>query len=248
MDKIRIVIVEDEFIVAEDIASLMTEHEYEVTQMFSSAEEALPYVLKNPPDILLVDIQLSGAMTGIQLVDKVKQSMSFPVIYITASSDEHTYKKAKPTRPNAFLVKPFTPGNLLTSIDLALYNYSRDKIALANTPKQQDEELHTLIHRTLFVKSNGKHKKMSPDDILFVEAAGSYIHIQTSCDRFTLAQNLSKFLRKTPLDNLQRIHRSYLVNIDKVDSFEESCVYIADHKIPISETFKDEFFSRIHRL
>ncbi|MEQ8301796.1 MAG: response regulator [Cyclobacteriaceae bacterium] len=245
----KLVVVEDEFVIAEDIKSLLVEQDYDVLGVFDSAEEALPFIVEKLPDLILVDIRLAGQMTGIQLVEQVKFKISLPVIFITANSDTETYLRAKATRPNAFLVKPFTPANLLTSIDLALFNFSEEqtpeKIEIATVVETHYE---AIIHRSLFVKNKGKHVKISSDDILFIEAAGSYIHIQTTTERFTLTQNLSRFLKKTPLDNVLRIHRSYLINIDKIDSFEESYIYIAKHKIPLSDTYKDEFLSRIHRL
>lgn len=196
----RLVIVEDEFVIAEDIRSLLHEHGYEVIGLFDSAEEALPFIIENLPDLILVDIRLAGTMTGIQLVEEVKAKLSLPVIYLTANSEKETYNKARATKPNAFLVKPFTAANLLASIDLAIYNFSNnagpDSIERNETAKVQYE---AIIHRCLFIKCNGRHTKLNADDILFVEGAGSYVHIQTTSDRFTLTQNLSKFLKKTPL-------------------------------------------------
>jgi DNA-binding LytR/AlgR family response regulator len=98
------------------------------------------------------------------------------------------------------------------------------------------------------VRTNGKYKKVSSDDLLFVEAAGSYVHIQTRAERHTLSQNLTHFQNKTPLPNLIRIHRSYMVNVTHVDSFEDSFVFIQNHKLPLSENFKAEFLARIHCL
>lgn len=249
MNKIRIVILEDEFIVAEDISSLLTEYGYDIARVFDNGEEAVKNILESPPDLLLVDIHLAGAMTGIELVQKVKESFAIPVIYITANSEPGTYQLAKATMPNAFLVKPFTPANLLASIDLALFNFSKeetpDKI---EKPSVVEEEFETVIHRCLFIKSNGKYRKLCPNDILFVEASGSYVNIQTTEERFTLTQNLSKFLKKNPIENILRVHRSYLVNVNKVDSFEESFLFIEDHKLPISDSYREEFMSRIHCL
>ncbi|HCM77581.1 MAG TPA: hypothetical protein DIS90_14450, partial [Cytophagales bacterium] len=184
MNKIRIVILEDEFIVAEDISTLLTEYGYDVVRVFDNAEEAVSNILTSPPDLLLVDIHLAGAMTGIELVQKVKESLAIPVIYITANSEPGTYQLAKATRPNAFLVKPFTPANLLASIDLALFNFSREETPdRIEKPIVFEGEFETIIHRCLFIKSSGKYRKLCPNDILFVEASGSYVNIQTTEER-----------------------------------------------------------------
>ncbi len=249
MDTIRIVIVEDEFIVSEDIKSLLTAHGYEVVAVFEKAEEAEMFILTDPPDLLLVDIRLAGRMNGIQLVEKIKESFSLPVIYITANSESETYIRARATGPNAFLVKPFTAPNLLASIDLALFNFSNEVTPeKIEKPTEVKEEFGALIHTCLFIRSNGRFKKVCAESILFVEAAGSYVHIQTIDDRFTLTQNLGHFLKKNPIQNIIRIHRSYLVNVSRVESFDDSFVFIKDHKLPLSDSYKNDFMTRVHCL
>lgn len=247
MAGISITIVEDEFTIAEDIRSLLLDQGYSVNGVFERAEDALPDLLNKPPDLLLADIRLAGKQTGIQLVESVKKHFSLPIIYITASSDAETYAKAKLTLPNAFLVKPFTHSNLLAAIDLALFNFSNQTVPDRIVKAANEERTYdTYIHKCLFIRSNGRHKKICPENILFIEAAGSYVHIQADSDRYTLAQNLNSFITKTPLTNLVRVHRSYVVNINKVESFDDNSLYIKAHKLPISETYKGDFLEKIH--
>lgn len=248
MNNIRIVIVEDEFVIAEDIASLLQSHGYHVAGVYRSAESALPQILKQPPDLLLVDINLAGALSGIYLVSKVSEQITLPVIYITANSDPDTYNRARSTKPNAFLIKPFTPANLLASIDLALYNFSRDEspAQIKSFSKDVENDFQTVINQNLFIRVNGKHKKIAPESILYAEASGSYTVLKTDTEHFTISQNLSQFTQKTPLLDLIRIHRSYLVNIKRVDSFDEANVWIGKERIPIGESYKSNFMSRIH--
>ncbi len=249
MAPISITIVEDEFMIAEDIKSLLLDHEYQLIDVFSKAEDALPSILGNPPDLLLVDIRLSGKMSGIELVKNVKLKFSIPVIYITANSDTDTYTKAKLTSPNAFLIKPFTHSNLLAAVDLALYNFAQNRTPDHISRSVDGEQPYsTYINKCLFIRVNGKHKKVCSENILFVEANGSYVSVQTDAERYVLSQNLNNFLIKTPLRQLVRIHRSYVINIDRVDSFDESSVLVLNHKLPISETYRAEFLSKIHCL
>ena len=249
MEKIRVVIIEDEFAIAEDIKTYLEKNDYHVQAIFDSAECALPFIQTELPDVLLIDIKLSGVMSGIDLVKQIRSQINIPVIYITANSDHATFEKAKATHPHAFLVKPFTSINLLASIELALYNFlneiSPEKIERV---MQAEPQKSVVINHTLFVKSNGRFKKVSSNDILFVEASGSYVHIQTAGQRFTLTQNLAHFQRKTPLPFLLKIHRSFIVNMNKVDSFDDAHVFIENHKIPISENHRKEFLDKIHCL
>lgn len=250
MEKIRVIIIEDEFVIAEDIQSHLELSGYEVLAIFDRAEKALPAIAQFPPDILLVDIQLAGAMDGVALVHEVQTKLSIPIIYITANSDSVTYGRARNTRPHAFLVKPFSPANLLAAVDLALNHFSTqtspETIERPITKEHNSQPFE--VNGSLFIRTKGKYKKVSCSDILFVEAAGSYVHLQTKQERFILSQNLSNFQKKTSLPNLLRIHRSYVINIDHIDSFEESFVYIKDHKLPLSENLKEEFLMRVRCL
>ncbi len=250
MESVEIVVVEDEFPIAEDILTHLERQGYRVTDVFDFAEKALPVLQHKLPDILLVDIKLLGDMDGIQLVEKLQKNAKFPLVYITANSDLATYERARKTCPNAFLVKPFSHLNLLAAIDLALRNFA-DRV----TPTSIERPLpghvpETLpwINQNLFTRTNNRHKKITPDEILFIEASGSYLHIQTITERYTLSQNLSQFQKKTPLQNLVRIHRSYLVNVDKVDSFEEYSVFVHTHKLPLSDHYRADFMMRVHCL
>ena len=252
MNKIKVVIVEDEFPIAEDIRLSLERNEYEVLSVFDKAEVALPYILQHNTDIILADIKLLGKTDGVSMVEELQRRIKLPVIYITANSDKATYYRAKKTNPHAFLVKPFTTINLLSAIDLALYNFSSGlsphDISREPVVINQREDEQFIVNQCLFIRSNGKHKKLLSENILYVEASGSYIHIQTLTERFTLSQNLSHFQKRTPLPDFVRIHRSYVVNLNKVDSFEESYVFIQNKKLPMSDLYKKEFLSRIHCL
>lgn len=250
MERIRVIIIEDEFVIAEDIQSHLQLSGYDVLAIFDRAEKALPAILQNPPDILLVDIQLAGSMDGISLVQEVQSKLPLPIIYITANSDAATYGRARNTRPHAFLIKPFSPANLVAAIDLALDHFS-NQTSPETIERPVVKEYNTQpfeVNGCLFIRTNGKYKKVCCSDMLFIEAAGSYVHVQTRQERFTLAQNLSHFQRKTSLPNLMRIHRSYVVNMNQIDSFEDSFVYINNHKLPLSENFKEEFMTKVRCL
>lgn len=243
---------EDEFAISEDIRATLHSHHYDVTGVFERAESALTFIIGSQPDLVLADIRLLGVMDGIEMITRAHASTQFPVIFITANSDQVTYEKARKTNPHAFLIKPFTHVNLLAAIDLALYNFASattpEKIQRSHEPLPSSAEFQFLINQSLFIRENGKYKKLMTDEILFIEAAGSYVEIQTQTQRHTLTQNLSAFFRKTPLANIVRIHRSYAINITRVDSFDESSVYVGNHKLPLSDQHRHEFLSRVHCL
>ena len=247
---IKILILEDEFAIAEDIAAILTDAGYDVTGRFETAEDALLYTMSHEPDIVLVDIRLTGAHDGIYFVQELQKRSPVPTLYITANSDRATYERARATMPHAFLVKPFTKLNLLAAVDLALYHFSNSSSpqSIERSTAQELDVAPFIRNQFLFVRTNGKFKKINILELLFIEASGSYVHLQTLSERFTLSYNLSHFQRKNPLPDLTRIHRSYVVNLLHVDSFDESSVCVKNHKLPLGDNYKSEFMEKVRLL
>lgn len=98
----------------------------------------------------------------------------------------------------------------------------------------------------LFVRRNDRHVKIKINDIQFIEADGSYLKIITKSDQFSLALNLSQFERKNLMRSLIRIHRSYIVNFDLIDSFDNNYVYIGEASIPIGLTYRNKFMKSVN--
>jgi signal transduction histidine kinase/DNA-binding response OmpR family regulator len=127
VEKSRILIVEDEHIVALDIKMLLVKYGYEVTGIYSDAESALAELEKNLPDLVLMDIKLQGEMDGIEATQLIKNQYDIPVILLTAFADEATLQRAKITEPFAYLIKPFEDRELRTQIVIALYRHQMEK-------------------------------------------------------------------------------------------------------------------------
>lgn len=98
----------------------------------------------------------------------------------------------------------------------------------------------------LFVRKNGRFVKIQIDDIQYAEAAGSYLKLVTKNEEFPLSQNLSQFIRKNPHTKLLRVHRSYLVNPNRIDSFDQSHIFIGSHELPIGASYRSQFLKTIH--
>lgn len=250
MDAPRITIVEDELIVSEDLRQTLEGEGYGVTGCFDSGEEALGHILQAVPDLAMIDIRLRGAMNGIELTEKIRAVSPIPIIYITANSDEETYQLARKTRPQAFLVKPFNARTLLAAVDLAFYNFSENQEAegiLDAGPFERKSSAY-LSPDGFFIRAGGRHRKIKSENLLFVEADGSYAKVVTDEGMYTLSQNLSAFQRKANLPCLLRVHRSYLININRVDSFDDTYIYIGKSPIPLSKSYRSEFLSLLNAL
>lgn len=104
------------------------------------------------------------------------------------------------------------------------------------------------MERHLFIRKNDRYVKVKIEEIQFIEAAGSYLKLVTSQEEFSLSQNLSQFERRNTLPGMFRIHRSFIVNFELIDSFDNSFVYMGHYKIPIGAKFKEKFFNTIQHV
>ena len=123
MSKARIMIVEDEWPVAEEIKMVLESFEYTVTSMSSSGEEAIQNAEKDKPDLVLMDIVLEGEMDGIQAANEIRSRFNTPIIFLTAYTDEKILERASITGPFGYIVKPFVNEDLKISIEIAMYKY-----------------------------------------------------------------------------------------------------------------------------
>ena len=127
MKKTKILVVEDERVVAEDIQRSISAIGYIASGVVASGKEALEQVKKNPPDLVLMDIVLRGEMNGIETAEEIRSLYNIPVVYLTAYADDNTLNKAKVTEPFGYILKPFNDRELHSTIEMALYKHTMEK-------------------------------------------------------------------------------------------------------------------------
>ncbi|GAB4310057.1 MAG: histidine kinase dimerization/phosphoacceptor domain -containing protein [Methanobacteriaceae archaeon] len=123
----KILVVEDEELVAQDIKVILEDLGYQVPAMVASGEEAVKKVKKINPDSVLIDIMLEGKMDGIEAAEKIKQLYDIPIVYITAYGNEEVVQRAKKTEPHGYILKPFQEKELQISLEMALYKHEAEK-------------------------------------------------------------------------------------------------------------------------
>lgn len=119
----KILIVEDEPLIAEDISESLKKSEFEITDIAYTKKDAFTQLETNLPDMVLLDINLDNKMDGIEIAEIIKDKYQIPFIFITSYSDKSTLEKAKITEPAGYLVKPFNEAGLSSSIEIAFYNH-----------------------------------------------------------------------------------------------------------------------------
>ena len=127
MDNIKILIVEDESIIAMELKDRLNELGYTVLAVVSTGEDAIQEVADNLPDLVLMDIMLRGDMDGIEAAAEIESRFDLPVIYLTANTDPTTIERAKITGPYGYLVKPFEEETFKITIEMALYKYQMEQ-------------------------------------------------------------------------------------------------------------------------
>jgi signal transduction histidine kinase len=131
----KILIVEDESIVAFDLKRMLLNLKYDVLDIVTSGEKAVKKALEEKPDIIIMDVMLNGSITGIEAAKKIREKINIPVIYLTAYADIETLKSAKVTEPYGYILKPFEEKVLLSTIEMAIYKNRMEEKLISSEKK-----------------------------------------------------------------------------------------------------------------
>jgi two-component system, LytTR family, response regulator LytT len=238
MAGIKVGIVEDEMLIAQGIANALSQLGYASTEPAVGYTEALEMIEREQPDILLLDIQLSGKKDGIDLAWKIKEDYNLPFIFLTANSDPETVERAKKLCPPAYLVKPFNKDDLYTSIEICLHNFSAKQ-----EKKDTGEKGNYMIKECLFIKQGHLFHKVKVEDILYLESDNVYIYVYTPNDKFLVRSTLQHYLNLIDSKHFFRVHRSFAVNINHIDTINSESVFISSREIPIGKAYRDELLT-----
>ena len=135
----KMLIVEDESVVAMDIQRGLTTLGYPRPELAASGTEALEKASELRPDLVLMDIRLHGDMDGIDAAEQIRANLGIPVVYLTAYADDKTVERATKTQPYGYILKPFRERELGTAIEVALYNHQMEKEFKQRIEREQDE-------------------------------------------------------------------------------------------------------------
>lgn len=247
MDKVKILIVEDEVLIAESLREILEGLGYEVTGHAMRAKEALKLIEKDQPDIAILDINLKGVEDGIWLADQIRQNYSFPYIFLTSFGNRTTVEQAVKTKPYGYLIKPFKKVDIYSAIEVALSNFAQAD-ASENGGAEKLTSSQIVTKNSLFIKEDYLFRKLMFDDILFIKADDNYLEIHTTEKRHVIKSTMKDFLKKLPEDSFMQTHRSWVVQLEKVESFGPNFVNVAKKEIPISATYKETLVERLTSL
>lgn len=244
-EKIKILIVEDEMIIAANISLQLNELGHEVTGIVPRGEEALMHIKSETPDILLLDINLKGNLNGIETALEMQKTHDIPVIYLTANADDVHFNKAKETHPYGFIAKPFKKLDLQRAIELTI-----SQVGIKNDP---NPEVHSknetlILSDCIFVRHLNSMVKVNIKDILYIEAERNYCRIFSNNKEYLLVMTLKEMDRKLPSRHFLRIHRSFIINISHIKEIATTHIVIGRKAIPISKALKKVLLRRLQTI
>ncbi|EQA45074.1 PAS domain S-box protein [Leptospira broomii serovar Hurstbridge str. 5399] len=225
LTKPKILVVEDEIIVAVNLGQKLKKLGYDLVGITSSGEEAIQKAEENHPDLVLMDINIEGNLDGIQTAEVLRNRFQTPVIYLTAYADENTLNRAKRTQPLGYIVKPFESDQLRSSIEVALY---KNEVEFKN--RKSEESLKSTLNK---IESG----------IITTDENGLVVFCNPAAEQITglnfsecIGQPLSKILKiKDNLGNQRQIPISELLGQNNNVSWDGLVVISAmGKKIPVS--------------
>lgn len=221
-EKNKILIVEDESIIAEQLRRIVENLGYKFVEVVHRYEDAIEKLEKNEFDLVLLDIGLDYSENdGIDLACFINKTYKIPFIYITANSDKITVSRAKSTFPNAFILKPFNEAAIFSNLEIVLHKIQPQK--------------------TFIVKQGGKNIVLDCSKITFVKSDNIYSEIYTVDNKkYLLRKYLKNVLSELNFDYLIQVHRCFLVNYNHIQSFNNDFLMINNTKIPIGDSFKNK--------
>jgi DNA-binding LytR/AlgR family response regulator len=204
----------------------------EVVGMFNSAMEARNYIKNNSIDILFLDIEMPG-MTGIELLGILPEK---PLTVLVSAKKEYALE-AFELNVVDFLVKPISLSRVMLAVEKSIELLRMKDVRLKHVEKDY-----------FFIRDNKAIRKILLSDILWVEAKGDYVKIITINSSYIIHSTLKNIEDSLPSQFFIRIHRGYLISIDKLEYIEEGAAYIQGTPLPVSETYKNELLKKLRML
>ncbi len=239
MSKIKVGIVEDEVIIADDIQLLLEQLEYDVLQPCENYEEAVAMLQNEQPDLVILDVNLGEQKDGIDIAKYIRSNMNIPFIFLTANSDIATVTRAKVTNPNAYLVKPFNKSDLFTAIEVALFNFNTIK-----PPTQEKEK--KILKKAVFIKDGEYFIKVPFDEILYLSSEHVYVVVHTKQRKYLVRTTMQEYIDSFDADLFFRIHRSYVANLEKIEKINSTSILVGGEELPISKNYRESLLNLLN--
>jgi len=235
---IKCIAIDDEPLALDKIEGYVSQVPYlKLVGRFCNALTALPYLKENNIDLLFLDIQMDG-LTGIQLLESLTVK---PRVILTTAFDQYALKGFELNVAD-YLLKPISFGRFLKAVEKVY-----DQMAQQSKPTIQSAPSNTGFAQKdfIFVKSGSQFEKISFADILYIEGMKDYLRIHTPAKKVMTLMSFSEIEKMLPSENFVRIHKSYIVAINKIEVIDRAFVKITGNKLPIGDVFRKTFRQKL---
>jgi Response regulator of the LytR/AlgR family len=227
---INCIIIEDEPLAQEKLVGFVEQVPFlKLLQTFENGIEAIAFVKTNPVDLIFLDIQMPN-FTGIQFLETLTER---PQIIIVSAYDQYAIKSYEFSVTD-YLLKPYSFNRFVQAIEKVMEKYK--------VKAQPPAHVHNDI---IFVKTEYRIEKINLSDILYIQGMKDYQMIVTSQEKIMTLQSFKEMENVLPSPAFVRVHKSYIISLDKIESIERNRIRIADQMIPISDTYKDLFYNTL---
>lgn len=203
MKPTRILIVEDETIVALDIQDRVSDLGYKVAGVADRGDEALALVASTQPDLVLMDIRLKGRMDGIEAAEEIRQRWRIPVVFLTAFSEDSTLQRAKVTEPFGYLIKPFEDREIQAAIEMALYKHQAEQ-RLRESERRYATTLRSIGDGVIATDSQGRVTFMNPVAERLTGWSQSEANGRPLSEVFKIANEQTRVVAEDPVAKVMR--------------------------------------------
>lgn len=234
----RILIVEDDPFIADDLHRILSGAGYTIVATPDNPVDAMTAVTSGNPDLILLDINLNAALDGVDLAHKVRSTGPLPFIFISANIDAATLSRVAFAEPQGFISKPYNEADVLIGVQLALARSGTQQVAPA-------PETYESVQ---FVKANTGLERIEVEDIQYLEANDYYCYLHLPDRRVLVTATLGQTVQQLNLPFLVKIHRSYYVNIRQVKRIVGNELEVNGTRLPIARSQKEEFLKKVSLL
>jgi DNA-binding LytR/AlgR family response regulator len=236
--KLTCYIIDDEYLAQEILEEYVGKVPFlELKGTFISPLEAAAHLKADQPDLLFLDINMPD-LDGLSFIPMLNP---MPMVILTTAYDQYALK-AFELEVKDYLVKPFSFERFYKGVLRVYQEYSNRQPGGQNEVKTGSEEGY------IFLKAGHRIQRIAIRDILFIEGMKDYLRVHTIHEKIMTLTSFAKLEELLPLDHFARVHRSFMVAMDKIDHIEKNRIRIAEQSIPISETYADAFYRRLRGI
>jgi len=248
MKEERILIVEDDISIAENIQEILELLGYVNIDIANSANQCIKVIKKNRPDLIFMDIKLKGDKDGIELGEIVKQMVDAPLVYVTSYSDPSIIERAKRINPAGFIVKPFNTNDIHAIVEIVLYNKRTKPTTEAATIKTSVDSTF-LVTDSVFIKADNAFEKVPYEELYYVEANGNMVTIYTRNRDYSIRKSMKEIEEILPSQLFLRVQKSFIVNLGQIESFNTKEIFLkGGATVQVGRQYYNSFLSKLNTI